>query len=91
MKQFIIQNHRISYYYLKEDFKSAYKNNGNNIELALSQVAKLRDLDKDYVKHILYKYIKGLEYKKCPNCKQKWNGIECNNCGMDTAFNPYWD
>ena len=45
MKNYKIQDRKTSYYFLKEDFKSAYNNNGNNIELALHQVAKLRALD----------------------------------------------
>lgn len=23
--------------------------------------------------------------KKCPNCKEKWNGHECKNCGFDAT------
>jgi len=94
MKNYKIQDRKTSYYFLKEDFKSAYNNNGNNIELALHQVAKLRALDLEFVRHILNKYIEGILYKRhkiCPNCKQKWNGIECKHCGFDTGFDPYWD
>jgi hypothetical protein len=94
MKEFKLLDRKTSYYYLKEDFKSAYKNNGYNIPLALSQVAKLRDLDLNYVKLILSKYISGIQYKKynfCPSCKQEWNGIECKHCSFDTGFDPNWD
>jgi len=94
MKNYKIQDRKTSYYFLKEDFKSAYNNNGNNIELALHQVAKLRDLDLEFVRHILRNYIEGILYRKhkiCPNCKQNWNGIECKHCGFDTGFDPHWD
>ena len=36
--------------------------------------------------------VKDITKKKlCPNCKEEWDGIECNNCGMDTGFDPNWD
>jgi len=54
-KEFRLNDRRTSYYFLKEDFKSAYNNNGNNIELALHQVAKLRNLDLGFIKSILNK------------------------------------
>jgi hypothetical protein len=94
MKEFKILDRKTSYYFLKKDFISAYKNNGKNIPLALQQVAKLRDLDFGFVKSILSKYINGIQYKEhkiCPNCKQEWNGIECKHCSFDTGFDPNWD
>ncbi len=93
-KEFSLTDRKTSYYFLKADFKSAYNNNGNNIELALHQVANLRNLDLGFVKSILNNYVNGILYKKhkiCPNCKQKWDGIECKYCGLDTSFDPYWD
>jgi hypothetical protein len=94
MKKFTLTDRKTSYYYLKEDFKSAYKNNGNNIEIALLQVAILRDLDLQFVKSILNKYINGIQYKEykiCPNCNEPWNGIECKHCSFDIGFDPNWD
>jgi len=38
---------------------------------------------------VKYRVVKPV--KKCPNCKKAWDGIECNHCGMDTGFDPYWD
>lgn len=29
--------------------------------------------------------------KLCPFCKEIWDGIECDNCGFDTSFDPNWD
>lgn len=29
--------------------------------------------------------------EECPNCGEDYNGIECNHCAFDTAFNPNWD
>jgi len=28
---------------------------------------------------------------KCPNCKEQYDGIECQSCGFDTSFDPDWD
>jgi hypothetical protein len=92
MKKYVIQDRQTSYHFLKKDFKSAYENNGHNIELAISQVALFRNLDRDFIKQILYLYINKLQYKKlCPHCNLKWNGIICNHCNFDTGFDPYWD
>jgi hypothetical protein len=57
MKKYLIPNAETAYYFLKKDFKSAYFNNGNNIKLALTQVAKLRELEEGYVETILISYI----------------------------------
>lgn len=28
----------------------------------------------------------------CPLCGNKeFNGLECEECGLDTSFDPYWD
>jgi hypothetical protein len=91
-QQYKIQERITSYHFLKKDFQSAYNNNGHNIDLALSQVSNLRNLDKEFIRNILYLYINKLQYKKwCPNCNMEWNGIECKFCSFDTGFDPNWD
>ena len=61
MKRIILCNDRqAAYHFLKKDFQSAYKNNGHNVELALEQVAHLRDVQTSYVRSILFTYIKSL-------------------------------
>lgn len=52
-----------AYHFLKADFKSAYNSNGNNIELALAQVAKLRNVHISYVRSILFDYIVSITKK----------------------------
>jgi hypothetical protein len=49
------------YAFYKPDFISAYKNNGHDIELALSQVSVLRDISKDRLRTILKPYLKLLK------------------------------
>jgi len=41
------------YYYYKSDFMSAYNANGQNIELAFSQVAQLRRVSVEHLKTVL--------------------------------------
>ena len=48
----------VEYYKLKADFISAYKANGNNIELALCQVSYHRDIEKEHIRTILNEYLK---------------------------------
>jgi len=50
----------IEYEYYKPWFISAYRNNGHNIELALSQVAINYDEDKERLRYILKSLIKKL-------------------------------
>jgi hypothetical protein len=65
-KIFDIQDRQTALHYLKRDFISAYNNNGENINLALSQVANLRKVEVSYVKSILSNYIGGLTmWKDC--------------------------
>ena len=58
--KFNIQDRETAYHFLKKDFMSAYDNNGNNIELALLQVAYLRNVEKSYVRSILFDFIANL-------------------------------
>jgi len=53
-----------AYHYYKQDFFSAYNNNGNNIKLALHQVSQLRDVEVSYLETILRKLINELKTKK---------------------------
>jgi hypothetical protein len=46
------------------DYKSAYNNNGRNVELALSLVSNLRGIDKETVRSILHPYFKRKIEKK---------------------------
>ena len=55
---FNIKDRKTAYYFLKKDFLSAYNANGHKIELAINQVANLRDLQPTYVRSILDDYIK---------------------------------
>jgi hypothetical protein len=65
-KPFNIQDRQTAFHYLKKDFMSAYNNNGNNIELALLQVAHLRDVHESYVRSILFDFIQDLtKYNEC--------------------------
>ena len=60
-KEFPLTDKETAYFYLKKDFISAYKNNGNNIQLAIEQVSNLRMLQKEYVRSVLSDYIKQLK------------------------------
>lgn len=60
-KEFPLTDRETAYFYLKKDFLSAYKNNGNNIQLAIEQVSNLRMLQKEYVRSVLSDYIKQLK------------------------------
>jgi len=59
-KKFNIIDRQTAYHFLKKDFMSAYNNNGENIHLALSQVANLRKVEISYVQSILSNYIRAL-------------------------------
>jgi hypothetical protein len=63
-KEFPLTDRETAYFYLKKDFLSAYKNNGNNIQLAIEQVSNLRMLQKEYVRSVLSDYIKQLKNYK---------------------------
>ena len=63
-KEFPLTDKETAYFYLKKDFISAYKNNGNNIQLAIEQVSNLRMLQKEYVRSVLSDYIKQLKNYK---------------------------
>ena len=63
-KEFPLTDRETAYFYLKKDFISAYKNNGNNIQLAIEQVSDLRMLQKEYVRSVLADYIKQLKNHK---------------------------
>jgi len=65
-KEFNIKDRQTAFHFLKKDFMSAYNNNGNNIELSLSQVAHLRDVQTSYVRSILFDFIQDLtKHKEC--------------------------
>lgn len=57
------QSYSINYHRYKADFYSAYNANGKNIELALSQVAMLRQLEVERLKTILQPLIEKLTIK----------------------------
>ena len=59
-REFNITDRQTAFHFLKKDFMSAYNNNGNNIELALLQVARLRDVHDSYVRSILFDFIQNL-------------------------------
>lgn len=48
------------YYNYKADFISAYKNNGNDVKMALAQVCMLRDIPIENLKTILRIYLEKL-------------------------------
>jgi hypothetical protein len=48
------------YHFYKIDFWSAYNNNGKNIELALAQVSRLRNVEIEHLKVVLKDLIKKL-------------------------------
>lgn len=50
--------------FYEQDFKSAYKNNGNNIDLALQQVSMLRNVSVDHLRTVLRFCISHLQFKK---------------------------
>lgn len=52
------------YYNYKADFISAYNNNGNNKEIALSQVSMLRDVPVENLRTILRNHLEKLKDKK---------------------------
>jgi hypothetical protein len=60
-KEYPLTDRETSFFFLKKDFLSAYKSNGNNIDLAIAQVSNLRMLQKEYVYSILNKFIKTLK------------------------------
>ena len=52
-----------AFYFYKEDFLSAYRNNGKNIELAFHQVSMLRDVEIDYLRNVLRDLVNELKTK----------------------------
>ena len=56
-----IKDRGTAYHFLKSDFISAYNNNGNDIELAITVVARLRGVETSHVKSVLSSYISKLK------------------------------
>ena len=59
-----LQDRIVLRHVLKADFKSAYNNNGRNVELALAQVSNLRGIEKEKIRSILHSYFKRKIEKK---------------------------
>ena len=57
-------NQKSEYEFYKPDFLSAYRNNGNNIDLALSQVAMLHGVEVEHLKTVLRKLLNQLSTNK---------------------------
>lgn len=51
-------------YYYKADFRSAYNANGHDIELALRQVSRLRDISVEHLRIVLKKLIEKIDQEK---------------------------